>query len=223
MVEDDLIRFSISDVATAVLAVCAVTVTGLLVKRELVGAQPAASAPFLHVSDWKSYAKAGNRFGETTAAVTVVEFSDFQCPFCRQSAQNIGRLIDSLPGAVNYVFRQYPLTAIHPHAMSAAIASECAATLGRFRSYHDLLFANQDSIGSRTWTSFAKEAGIADTTAFQNCMTDTSAVMPRIRADMLAGSKLGVRGTPALLIQDRLFSGLPSDAELTQAISRAAK
>ena len=75
----------------------------------------------------------------------------------------------------------------------------------------------------RSWTAFARDAGIVDTAAFQNCLADTSTVMQRIRADMLAGSKLGVHGTPALLIQDQLFSGLPSDDELKGAILRAKK
>jgi protein-disulfide isomerase len=215
-------RPSIADVATGLLTACALIVTGLLVRRELrpAEAQP-ASSPIRNVAEWRSYAAGGQRVGAEHSPVTIVEFADFQCPFCRESARLVNALIDSLGDRVSLVYRHYPLSAIHPFAMTAAIASECAARQGRFRAYHDRLFARQDSIGRLSWTLTALESGITDTVSFGRCLRDSASVMPRIRADQAAAAKLGVHGTPALLINDELFAGAPSEPELHDLVAHA--
>jgi protein-disulfide isomerase len=216
-------RVSPADVATGILALCAVIVTGLLIRREL---RPpvAQAAPLIRdVRDWQSYGKDGQRMGISRSPVTIVEFADFQCPFCRQSARVVGALMDSLPGQVAHVFRHYPLTTAHPHAMLAAVASECAARQGQFRAYHDQLFAEQDSIGKRSWVAIAADAGLKDTVAFSGCMRDSTAAMARVKTDIDAATALGVSGTPALLVNGRLFAGAPTAEQLRSLVDKALR
>lgn len=217
-------RMSWADAATGVLAVCAVIVTGLLIHREFAPPAARAAEPLVRsVRKWRPIAAGGHRVGRVDASVTIVEFADFQCPFCRESARQVGALVDSLHGSVARVYRHFPLTSLHPHAMMAAVAAECAAEQGKFDAYHDKLFASQDSIGKRSWTAFAVDAGLLDTAAFEACTRDSATVMPRIQADMKAGADLGVTGTPVLLVNDQLFSGAPTAEQLRDLVDRALK
>jgi protein-disulfide isomerase len=217
-------RPAFADVVTGILALCAVTVTGLLIRREFrPPVAQAAAPPVQNVDHWREYGSAGERTGPAQAPVTIVEFADFQCPFCRQSAQQVSDLLDSMPGKVVHVYRHYPLTGIHPHAMMAAVAAECSARQGKFRAMHDRLFAEQDSIGKRSWTLIAADAGVPDTGSFGQCLRDSAAVTPRIRADIAAGSKLGVTGTPVLLVNEKLVIGLPGGQQLHELVDRAMK
>lgn len=214
-------RPTIADLTTTILALCAVVITGLVVRRELMPPRADAAPTTREVSKWEQFAHGGNRRGSNDADVTIVEFADFQCPYCRQSARSISEIMDSLPGRVAHVYRHYPLTTAHPHAMEAAVAAECAASQGHFDKYHDALFASQDSIGGRSWVAFALEAGIRDTSVFSRCLTDSSVVMKRIRADMNAAADLGVSGTPTLLINNRLIAGALTSEQLRTVVNEA--
>ncbi len=125
------------------------------------------------------------------------------------------------PGKITHVYRYFPLAAVHPQAMMAAVAAECAGQQGRFRAFHDALFADQEALGTRPWVAFAVSAGVADTTSFAHCVADSAKVMPRIRVDIAAGQELGVEGTPALLINDHFFSGVPGEDQLRQMVAAA--
>jgi protein-disulfide isomerase len=79
------------------------------------------------VKDWRRYATGGHRLGGESAGVTIVEFADFQCPFCRRFAASVDTMLRSKPGSLRIIFHQFPLTDVHPFALSMAIASECAS------------------------------------------------------------------------------------------------
>jgi protein-disulfide isomerase len=216
-------KVDFSDIGTGLLVGCAIIITGLLVKREFHPPIAAAETPQREVSNWKDYATGGQRDGPVDAAVTIVEFSDYQCPFCRQASQVIGRAMAKYPGKIRHIFRHYPLEAIHPHAMVAALASQCAGAQHAFPAFHDRLFGEQDSIGKRSWVQFAVDAGVADTVLFANCMRDSASMMPRIRADIEAGKSVGVRGTPAIMVNDHYIAGAPTDAELQSLLAKLIK
>lgn len=196
------------DAATGVLVLCALLVTGLVVRREFFPTVPRPGSPE-RVADAASYAAAGHRMGPADAAVTIVEFSDFQCPFCRVFAARLDTLRRKYPKDVAVLYRHYPLKG-HAHAADAARASDCAARQGRFAAYHDALFAAQDSIGVVPWTRFAVAAAVADTVAFARCTAERGG--GQLARDSADARRLGVRGTPTIVIGGtRLVGAVESD------------
>jgi protein-disulfide isomerase len=120
---------------------------------------------------------------------------------------------------VALVYRHYPLP-YHKNAVPAAQASVCAARQGRFEEYHDALFAQQDSLGLIPWTRLASTAGVPDVAEFQSCM-QSSVPGSEIERDLQAGTRLGVRGTPAILVNERFISGAPPGVE--ELVERAVR
>jgi protein-disulfide isomerase len=210
----------LSNAATAALVCCALVITGLAVRREL-GSAPPAATPYTEqvrpVRDWRSYAS-GTRIGPAGAAVTIVEFSDFQCPYCRTMADRLRNLREAHPGKVALVYRHFPLS-YHPHAHSAARASFCADRQGRFEAFHDALFAAQDSLDGTGWQRFAGIAGVPDAAGFDACLQG-AASLEAVERDVAAGRKLGISGTPAIMVNGVLITG-ESLAMLEDHVARA--
>ena len=204
--------------ATVVLAACALVVTGLVVRRELF-LTPEAQARPRNVAEWRGYAAEGQRVGPADAPVVITEFSDFQCPFCRLLAERLDTLQARRPGQVAVVFRHFPLPT-HQHAGTAAKASECAAEQGRFKAYHDALFARQDSIGRISWTRFAALAEVPDTAVFAACLARPGNVPAMVR-DAKAGHELEVTGTPTFLVNGVRMQGVPPMDSLEAYVDRA--
>jgi protein-disulfide isomerase len=207
-----------SSAATAVMVLCAVLVTGMAVRQQFFST-PAADGPppAREIRDWERLAETGQVLGAADARVTIVEFSDFQCPFCAGLSKTLRSMQQRNPAAFRIVYRHYPLVQ-HTHAANAAIAAECAGQQRRFGEYHDVLFANQDSIGTRRWASFATDAGVVDTTAFKSCMS-SPAVKQRIESDARTAAQLQLPGTPSLIVNGRLYSGAISEEELSAIIA----
>jgi protein-disulfide isomerase len=197
----------LQNLMTGILVVCAVLVTATLLRREFASprAEAAERAPARSVSNWREYAAAGQRTGPVQAPVTIVEFSDFQCPYCRMAAARLDSLRQEYPDQVAIVYRHFPLPN-HPHAVAAARASECAGEQGRFWQMHDHLYARQDSIGYIGWARFATSAGVSDSLAFQSCISRLGPLQA-LERDTAAGNRLGVRATPTLLINGTQFVG----------------
>jgi protein-disulfide isomerase len=200
-------------VVLAVLGACALVTTALLVRREFSTPASAVQAlPTVPVSgivrDWPRYATGAHRNGTPGAPVTIVEFADYQCPYCGQLQATLGSLHAKYAGRIAVVFHHFPLTEIPPAAFSAAPAAECAADQGRFDPMHRALFAEQDSIGRWPRARFAEQAGIADVPRFTDCLrkAEDSAA---IEADIALGNRLGVRGTPTLLVDSLRLDGNP--------------
>lgn len=193
--------------STGALVLCALVVAGLLVRREFFPPEPPPLGPvFEELEDWRSYATAGNRMGPETAEVVLVEFSDFQCPWCARYARTLAEARQRYPDQFAVLYRHWPISGIHPFADSAAVASECAADQARFGEMHDALFAGRDSIGKLPWRDFARRAEVADLEAFDECL-QTGHVRARIRRDSAAGTRLKVHGTPTSIINGVRVSG----------------
>lgn len=206
-------RVRILDIALVVLTLCAVTTTTLVARRELFPPRTdtRAQAPRpTQVPDWREYARQGHRMGPAEAPVTIVVFSDFQCPYCGELMSRLREVRDAHPAEVSVVYRHFPL-GNHPHAIGAARASDCAAEQGKFEAFHDALFAGQDSIGTLGWDRFAQAAGIADLPRFGTCAAGTGP-LPTVARDTVAAARLRVTATPTLLINDMRFQGaVPKD------------
>lgn len=218
-------RISLSDLTSVVLTLCAVLVTALVVRKELTPSTPAGQEP-REIKDWQQLAATGTRLGSPTAPVQIIEFSDFQCPFCARIQPNLRELRRKYPDHVAIVYRHYPLESIHPHARAAAAAAECAGRQQKFEAYHDLLYAQQASIGTKSWEAFAEESGVPDRAAFRECL-DRNDFAERIARDMSAGDAIGVRGTPSLIVNGQMLYGAASleelDRRVRSAIERSGK
>ena len=137
--------------------------------------------------------------GPEDADIVLVEFSDYQCPFCKRWHDEVyQQLLAAYPGQIRVVYRHLPLTSIHPDAMSAAIASMCAEEQSSFWQFHDKLFSNEYGLGRDAYTQYATDLGL-DTTAFEACL-DSGKFDDFIQQDMDFSINLGVRSTPTFFI-----------------------
>jgi protein-disulfide isomerase len=149
-------------------------------------------------------AATGPSRGPANAPVTIVEFSDFQCPFCSRLTPTIKQVEEKYGDKVRVVFRQYPLP-FHQNAQKAAEASLCAADQGKFWELHDAMFANQQELGVDQLKAKAASLGM-NAEQFNQCL-DSGKHAAAIQADIKDGSAVGVNGTPAIFINGRFLSG----------------
>lgn len=175
------------------------------------------SGPPEFVAKWQDMLEHGIVIGDTSASVKVVEFADFECPFCRRF-HNAYRESKALHGAdLALIFIHYPLST-HRFAVPAARASECALAQGRFAEFVDVLFGKQDSLGLKPWSSYAHEAGVADSARFEACIANNEP-MPRTEAGLRLGAEIDVRATPTVLINGWRFHAAPYDS-LSEIVTR---
>jgi protein-disulfide isomerase len=155
--------------------------------------------------------------GRPGAPVTIVEFSDFQCPHCGGAEKTIASLKATYGDKLRFVFRNFPL-APHSNAQAAAEAAMCADRQGRFWEMHDRLFANQSALAASDLLKYAAELGL-DTATFQRCMTGHETA-EAIAKDRLAAAGLSISGTPAFLVNGRLLTGEVPLAQFTQIVDQ---
>jgi protein-disulfide isomerase len=161
-------------------------------------------------------APAGPERGPAEAPVTIVEFSDFQCPFCGRFEPVVAHVLAAYPKQVRLVYRNFPLTTLHPEAQQAAEAAQCARDQGKFWEMHDLLFAEQTSLSVDALKEKARRIGL-DTQVFDDCL-DSGKSRDAINADRHDGDELGITGTPASFINGRFTSGAVTESELKNVI-----
>lgn len=136
--------------------------------------------------------------GNKDAKVTIVEFSDIECPFCSRHHETMNKILKDYPEDVKWVFKHFPLDSIHTYARKSSEASECAGEQGKFWSYLDHLFENQSSLSDSYLITAAEELGL-DKTKFENCV-ESGKYKKRVNENYQEGIKLGVRGTPGNFI-----------------------
>ena len=156
--------------------------------------------------------------GDINAPVTIVEFSDFECPFCGRYYSETYKRIDEeyiKTGKVRYVFRDYPLS-FHADAQKAAEAAECAGDQGRFWEMHDMIFENQHAMGMMDLKQYAGSLGL-DTSAFDTCLY-SGKYAEEVLADQRDGAAYGVSGTPTFFINGKAVVGAQPYAVFKEAI-----
>jgi predicted DsbA family dithiol-disulfide isomerase len=142
--------------------------------------------------------------GPEDAPVTIVEFSDFQCPYCARVNPTLDEILRRYPDQVRVLFRHFPLD-FHQQAPKAAEASRCASEQGKFWEYHDLLFANQKALGVDQLKQYAGQLGL-DQSNFDQCL-DSGREAAAVQQDIADGRAAGVSGTPAFFINGRFVNG----------------
>ena len=143
--------------------------------------------------------------GDPDAPVTIVEFSDFQCPFCQRAYSVVKQLLAKYPDQVKLAYRDFPLRQIHPQADAAAAASRCAGEQGKFWQFHDRLFESNLPLSQPSYLEHATQLGL-DATQFSECVLSDRFVA-LIEQDLQAGSRAGVSGTPAFFINGVALTG----------------
>ena len=199
------------------------SVAGEVVARNDNAAAPAvpnqpAAPEGVAAADVKPLSSGDHVKGNKDASVAVIEYSDFECPFCLRHQESMRQLGAEYGDRIAISFRHFPLTSIHPQAQKAAEASECAAEQGKFWEMHENIFeanAAQNMSVSR-WKDLAGTLGL-NTSQFNTCL-DSGKYADRIRQDMAEGSAAGVQGTPATFVNGQLVSGAVPYEQLRQMI-----
>jgi protein-disulfide isomerase len=158
--------------------------------------------------------------GPDDAPVTLVEYGDFECPYCGQAEQVVRQLLSSFGDDVRYVWRHLPLNDVHPSAQLAAEAAEAAHAQGRFWDMYDALLAHQDALEPADLVRYATELGLDGERVEEELREREHA--PRVTEDVRSADESGVSGTPTFFINGRRHYGVYDIAALTEAV-RAAK
>jgi protein-disulfide isomerase len=143
--------------------------------------------------------------GAVDAPVTIVEFSDFECPFCKQTHPTLKQLLERYPGKVRLAYRDFPLDSIHPQARRAAEAARCAGDQKKFWEYHDVLFTQSPQLAIEDLRRYAGQVGL-DVKKFEACLA-AGVHKAGVQRDLDEGNRLGVTGTPAFFINGRSLTG----------------
>jgi protein-disulfide isomerase len=152
-----------------------------------------------------------HRIGPATAPVTLVEYGDYQCPYCGAAYPVTKELLRILGDDLQLVYRHFPLSQIHPLAYDAALAAEAAGGQGRFWEMHEQLYAHQDRLAPDDLLSYARAVGV-DLDRFARDLAERT-YEPKVRADFLSGVRSGVNGTPTFFVNGVRHNGnwdLPS-------------
>ncbi len=157
--------------------------------------------------------------GPANAPVTIVEFSDFECPYCVRVQPTLVQIKETYKDQVKFVFKDYPLHNIHPKAQKAAEAARCAGEQGKYWEYHDVLFANSKALTPADLKKYAANLQL-DTTQFGTCL-DSGKHAAAVNQDLAEGTRVGVTGTPAFFVNGRFLSGAQPFAAFQEAIEEA--
>jgi protein-disulfide isomerase len=209
----------VADAATIALALCAVGFLGVRGWSSMHGGNRPPTAD-RKVKDWESYGRAGNRIGPPNATVTLVEFGDYECPFCRRFEPVIESVLDAFPDDVALVQRHFPLTQ-HQYAYQAARLAQCGAAQGVFEDAHRYLYSVPD-LSAVTPEAMAAALSLPDEGAFMECGNERGTVR-QIERDRQAADRLGLNGTPTILVNDLLLASTPDSAKLFGLVTRALK
>jgi protein-disulfide isomerase len=173
------------------------------------------------VKNAASYYQSGHRIGPQGAPYTFVVWTDYQCPACARLEREIAKARLALNDSVAVIYHNFPLSTIHPAAMTAAIAAECAYQQHRFAEMHAALFASQLDPTTTDWTAIAVQASIPDRNAFKRCLAG-DVVHHTVERDAESARRLHLGGTPSVLLGNQLqLGGMPAE-ELVRRVRHAA-
>ena len=160
--------------------------------------------------------------GPVNATFTLVQYGDYQCPFCGAAYPEVKRVQKDLGSKLRFVFRNFPLTTSHPFAMQAAETAEAASAQGKFWEMHDFLYEHQKTLGDPSVAlDYSKRLGL-DTQRFQQDLSQHT-FLPLIKEDFIGGVRSGVNGTPTFYVNGIRHDGAPTAEELVSALQEQIK
>lgn len=155
--------------------------------------------------------------GNPDAPIQLVEYGDYECPFCGQAYWSVKAVQEALGDKILFVFRNFPLAQAHPHALAAAQSAEAAGLQGRFWEMHDVIYEHQDMLDEANLFRFAEALGL-DMERFARDFASPE-VAKKIRADFLSGARSGVNGTPTFFVNGERYDGSWAPQDFIAALS----
>ncbi|MXY00030.1 MAG: thioredoxin domain-containing protein [Chloroflexi bacterium] len=205
---------------TVILVICAVIVTALLIRDELIssGIPELDPIPVRVLSDmaWQRATDTDPVLGPRAARIKIVKFYDYECPFCRSLQSNLDQIRQKYPDDLAIIHRHYPLS-YHPTAYPSAVAAECAQEQGQFEAYHAELFERQESSANPNWIGLAKRVGILNLPDFRECVGQ-ELPSSKIKRDILLADSLEISAIPTLIVEGSVFEGVLSVNDLDKII-----
>lgn len=166
---------------------------------------------------WQALLKDAPSLGPENAPVTIVEFSDYQCPFCARWQQEVWpQISETYQGKVRLVYRDFPLVQAHPYAQDAAVAARCAGEQGRYWEYHDLLFLGEMEFSPLAYEAFASRLEL-DMDPFNQCRK-SSEMLQLVQSDLSLGELVGIDGTPTFFVNGYRIKGAQPFEEFQKVI-----
>jgi len=198
---------------------CAIVIAALVIHQQFF--PPVTDPGIRQVENWQELELKGQRTGPVNAPVQIVEFFDYECPFCKNAQPAVYAIQEKYSTKVSIIREHFPLSG-HEHAFKAAMAAECAALQNQFSSYHELLFSHQEQIGILPYDSLAVAAGIQDIRSFKECLynQETSSI---VQSGHDLANELGLFSIPTFLINGKLFSGAMQKQQLEILVQEALK
>ena len=214
-----------SSLSDYVVMACAISVTAIAGYRQF-GASKNLGTPTAKPAEVKEWDQVLNDsrliFGDHSRPVQLVVFSDFECPACTVFATKSLKGIEAeFPEDVAVSYRHWPLS-YHHLARPTAEAAECAAEQGNFSSFYTVIFAKHDSLGIKSFQSYASESGITDTVAFNACLA-SDRPSPRINKDISTAAAVGAQGTPTILLNGKRYEGLADSSRLMEVVQKLVR
>jgi protein-disulfide isomerase len=216
---------------SVLLTIAVLIIAGVLVKREFFANEtptPTSVRGHRQVVDTQAIKEAGRALGSSSARLQLIVFNDLECPFCRSFHETVTQISREFPADLGIVFVHLPLPN-HRLAYPAARAAECAAghdavggataTNENFARMVEVMFRNQDSLGLKSWSAYAKDAGISDTVGFLACASSSTRV-PRVERGIELAQEIGIGGTPAVIAEGRLLGAPPTEEQIREALAR---
>lgn len=143
--------------------------------------------------------------GNANAPIELVEYGDYECPYCGEAYGYMKKIKKKFGNDLKFVFRNFPLYNVHPHAMHAAIAAEVAGDHGKFWQMHDILYENQNYLADKNLLGYAEQLGI-DAGQFEAAFSDSKYV-EKVESDLESGLRSGVNGTPSFFVNGQKYNG----------------
>ncbi len=199
---------------TGVLVLCAFVITGLVIRQEFFLPEP--KPEISQVKNWRELELKGQRVGPAEAPVQIVEFFDYQCPYCKRVQSVVQSVIDKYPQKIAVHFEHYPLSG-HRYATEAAVAAECAGRQGQFKRFHDLLFANQQKLRKEPYSRLGLDVGIKDITLFNKCWQNEQ-TKQIVQSGRDLAKSIGINAVPAFIINGTLMTGALSEQRLDKLV-----
>jgi protein-disulfide isomerase len=210
-------------VVTTTMVVAAIGLCGSYVYRSTWSDRTPALATSLRKADWSEAVKLGRAFsGDSGASTTMVIFTDLQCPVCRAvHRETLSPLANKYPHELRLLLVHYPLS-YHPQALPAARATEYVVGERALRRWLDVVFEKQDSLSTKSMASFALDAGISDSARIAKCAAaeESSAAIDQ---GLALGRRLGIRGTPTILLNGRMLGSTPAMLQVDSVITAARR